>query len=147
MKRRSDLEIWLAITQDLGIYADPAYLTAIAVKGFEVLGRGAVFIDRTHLAVAPVVYVNRAEFAESDINPVRKQACVQAINQYDPATQLIIVALEELEPPDYFNMTTLVMQQSRYLSDFNREAVSQIYRMGLLRAQVSVKRTVSFEQN
>ncbi len=100
---------WAEITKGLGPDVDLAVLSAIAVEGYKILGRGSVRVDTSTVTEQLVTYIGQQYFLPA-ISGDGAEALADLLETYDPETQFIVSVLL---PTDHVlcDMQTFVMDQ------------------------------------
>ncbi|NJO39178.1 MAG: hypothetical protein HC769_22505 [Cyanobacteria bacterium CRU_2_1] len=107
---------WLALAQLLGEFGDDAYLATLATLGYEQYGCGAVgvAIDRT-ASISPPTYLSRSYWVKL-LEGERRERCLEAIDHYDPDTQLVLVIRQRTPDPHRFWITTYLLEWEYHLA-------------------------------
>lgn len=103
---------WAEITKGLGPSVDLAVLSAIAVEGYKILGRGVVRVDTSTVTAQLVSYVGQKYFLPA-ISGDGAEALADLLETYDPDAQFVVSVLLPSDPltPNLCDMQTFLMDQ------------------------------------
>lgn len=135
MIQDSFLEQWEAVTQPLGVYGECVFLSAIAAKGYEKLGRGAVAIDLTQPEVL-ICYADLEQWAKG-FDGNGREASLKELEQYDPDVEFVVVAIEGIADP-YFYVTTFLMERCTTGSPAGEQLAAKVYTQGLSSKKIEI---------
>lgn len=119
---------WAEITKGLGSIADLAVLSAIAVEGYKILGRGSVKLDASIAVIGQAAsYIGQQDFLPA-ISGDEAEALADLLETYDPVTQLVVSVLLSDGDATLVDMQTFLMDQEAIAQSPTAQAMAAFIR-------------------